>query len=191
MRAAEILAEMLLTEAVYGVIFGPKIPKEGHWLTGPNLRGMVVKLATSLGAAERQSTTTFLATLISSGYTLVTNANGRIDVYGFTIPDMTEKALSILAVQGGTPVFHAKSLDRDQTVQQTTGAEAFGVALTPEEKERLRAKKADLKKVRTDLSPEEEEEFKAWSAQHAAATGNRASGLATLPGRPTLSGSTP
>jgi len=206
MRAAEILVEMLLDEAtVYGIVFGPNIPKEGYWVSGPNIRGMVSKLARGLGAGQNQHTEAYLSALMQNGYAVVTAKDGQAAVYGTQIPRLTPQAADILSITGTTPVTHVTGLDDKTQQRQLTGKLAFRIPLTPQEKEQEKAQRKAAGKppeptpeeeqdaqaqaereTNASLSrfqdPEEEAEFKRWAAQHQSqfAPGMRAGGLATL-----------
>ena len=182
MRAAELLAEMLLSEGrVFAIVYGPNIPPDGYWLAGDSLRDMVQKLATGLGSNAGQQTQSFIDTLISSRYELVTSIDGRAIVYGLDIPELSPKAAQILGITATTPVYHQQKYQgiTPATPANSTGREAFGLAMTPQEKEVLAQQKAQAKAQSKqkwhDLTPDEEAEFNQWAQQ----SGKRPSGLAS------------
>lgn len=195
MRAAEILAEMLLNEGrVFGIVYGPNIPEEGYWLAGDSLRDMVQKLAVGMGSKETQQTKSFIDTLISSGHELVTSIDGQdargrptknVMVYGLEIPDLSPKAAQILGVQATTPVYHQKQYQdiAPGTPPNTTGREAFGLDMTPQEKQTLAQQKALAKEQSKqkwhNLTPDEEAEFNQW----AKASGKTPAGLVSRLGQ--------
>lgn len=199
MRAAEILAEMLLNEAqMFGLLYGPNIPKTGYWVQGSNLRELAQKTALGLAAQPQQQVSSFIDTLISSGYALVTyldmpQAGQRqpvrtVVVYGLEIPDLTEKAQDIIGLTANTPVYQYDKYEgfpptaKPTAGTLTNGREAFGVAMTPDEKAQLAAKKSQGKLRKGgwhDLTPEEEQEFNRWAMK----SGKMPYGLASTLGQ--------
>ena len=177
---------MLLNEGrTFGIVFGPKIPDEGYWLAGNDLRDLVQKLATGLGSGPNQQVKSFIDTLISSRYQLVTNVDGNVMAYGIEIPDLSDKAAKILNVQATTPVYPQKHYG-DKKTAPTTGREAFGISMNPQEKAQLDQQKA-LAKAQAkakdkwhNLTPDEEDEFNQWAKQ----AGKTPSGLVSRLGQP-------
>jgi hypothetical protein len=165
MRAAEILVEMLLNEAVFGVLYGPNIPPTGYYVTGKDVREMIGKLAQGLGAGQTQQISTYLSALISKGYSLVTTVNGQLTVYdgGNDLTDLPPRTVKLLDLTAATPVTIIRRLG--QSAIASTAGEIFGLKMTPAERQaRAQEKEQAREQAKHPYTPTpgEERRFQAY-----------------------------
>ena len=176
MRPAQILAEMLLDEAALGILYGPKIPPTGWYVSGPSIDAVISKAARGQGGGGiRRSPVAYLNDLISSGHSFVIRHGAQLVVFdgGNDLTNMGKNMVQLLQIQPDTPVEVIKQAGEPGT--PSTAAEVFGMKMTPEQK----AAKAQLKKQQ--LSPYTPTPAEERAYQDYVKGRNQAPGLATAP----------
>jgi len=175
MRPAQILAEMLLDETALGILYGPKIPPTGWYVSGADAKAVIRKAAQGQNGNRRRSPDAYIDDLISTGYSFVIRDGAQLLVYdgGNDLTDMGKNMAQLLQIQPDTPVQIIKQANQPGT--PSTAAEVFGMKLTPEQK----AARAQLKKQQLSPytpTPEEERAYQSYVQKQ-----NQAPGLATAP----------
>lgn len=169
MRAAEILANLVLEEVPQGAVViahGPGLPAEGSYGTGPGWEEAMAKLLrTPIGRliGTKPPIQEIIQVALHSGYTFfVKDLDGQIYFYGLQPSQLDQVGAQLLGVTANTQIQRIKRVGDQGTpepVADFVGKGALGGAAKPRIQPKPALQRLQNKTKFQPPSPEEEKQF--------------------------------